>query len=236
MKTKIKSALVCLCISIAFLVTGCAEKDSEASYEVETVEIPQESEDNSIEEPESVENKKEEATADVTAGLADEVPDAEAPESETKEATTAEEEQTQEEQQQPVIEEIPETAYYTTDKVNFRVSNSTDSDIIDTLPRNVQVQAHGHCDGWYFVQYNEKEGFISEDYLTTEKIEITGKLVVIDAGHQKKGNSEKEPVGPGATEMKAKVAGGTSGVSTGKPEYELTLEVSLKLKEELILE
>ena len=61
MKTKIKSALVCLCISIAFLVTGCAEKDSEASYEVETVEIPQESEDNSIEEPESVENKKEEA-------------------------------------------------------------------------------------------------------------------------------------------------------------------------------
>ena len=90
MKTKIKSALVCLCISIAFLVTGCAEKDSEASYEVETVEIPQESEDNSIEEPESVENKKEEATADVTAGLADEVPDAEAPESETKEATTAE--------------------------------------------------------------------------------------------------------------------------------------------------
>jgi len=233
MKTKIKSALVCLCISIAFLVTGCAEKDSEASYEVETVEIPQESEDNSIEEPESVENKKEEATADVTAGLADEVPDAEAPESETKEATTAEEEQTQEEQQQPVIEEIPETAYYTTDKVNFRVSNSTDSDIIDTLPKNVQVQVHGHCDGWYFVRYNGKEGFISEDYLTTEKIEITGKLVVIDAGHQKKGNSEKEPVGPGATEMKAKVAGGTSGVSTGKPEYELTLEVSLKLKEEL---
>ena len=58
-------------------------------------------------------------------------------------------------------------------------------------------------------------------------------LIAIDAGHQAQGNSEKEPIGPGAAEQKAKVAGGTRGVSTGIPEYELTLQVSLKLRDAL---
>lgn len=58
--------------------------------------------------------------------------------------------------------------------------------------------------------------------------------VCIDAGHQRYGISEKEPNGPGSDVMKAKLTSGTRGVSTKTPEYQLNLDISLLLEQELL--
>ena len=59
------------------------------------------------------------------------------------------------------------------------------------------------------------------------------RIVVIDPGHQRNGSSELEPLGPGSTEMKARVTDGTTGRYTGLPEYELNLLIAQYLRTEL---
>lgn len=67
------------------------------------------------------------------------------------------------------------------------------------------------------------------------KVKIKAKKIIgIDPGHQQSGNSGLEAVGPGASTKKAKVAGGTSGVSTHIAEYQLTMKIAKSLKKELV--
>ena len=70
--------------------------------------------------------------------------------------------------------------------------------------------------------------------LEQEKEKASQYLIAIDPGHQGHGNYEQEAIGPGASETKNKVAGGTSGVSTGVAEYELTLDIGLQLRDALL--
>lgn len=79
----------------------------------------------------------------------------------------------------------------------------------------------------------QKPGASSDNSFATAQ---NGHKVAIDPGHQ--GNwvdmSAPEPMAPGSSEMKAKATTGTSGVYSGLHEFELNLQVSLLLKEELI--
>lgn len=79
------------------------------------------------------------------------------------------------------------------------------------------------------------ENVVTETKQETTQIEAkkNGRTVVIDPGHQTKGDNSKEPIGPGATETKAKVTTGATGVATRQTESELNLKVALLLKNEL---
>lgn len=137
----------------------------------------------------------------------------------------------QEEIKQINMEELP--VYYTTDIVKIRKGPSLESEVYQIAPVRTVVKKISEEEDFTKIYYSEGIYFVASKYLREKPENESTHLVVIDAGHQQKGNSEKEPVGPGSATMKAKVAGGTSGVASGLKEYELTLAVSLKLKSEL---
>jgi N-acetylmuramoyl-L-alanine amidase len=58
--------------------------------------------------------------------------------------------------------------------------------------------------------------------------QMEGRVVCIDPGHQAHANTTQEPIGPGATETKYCVSGGTRGEVAG-PESGVNLDVALRL-------
>jgi len=66
-----------------------------------------------------------------------------------------------------------------------------------------------------------------------DSLPLSGRIIGIDPGHQAHANYDREPVSPGSSTTKAKVSAGTYGRFTGVYEYEINLQVALKLKEKL---
>jgi len=142
-----------------------------------------------------------------------------------------------------------EPAWINTDGVNFRKSPSRDAEIIRKLNGGQNILLLGGNEEWSYISVNGTEGYVSREFVSyetaaappvpTQKPTVFNQdagsyMIAIDPGHQAKGNSENEPIGPGSSQTKPKVASGTAGVSTKVPEYKLTLEVSLKLRDELL--
>lgn len=108
-------------------------------------------------------------------------------------------------------------------KVGGKYSRSTVSGLKGGKYYYVRVRAYKKIAGSIFYSQWSK----------AQKVKTCRYLIVIDPGHQKRQNTQLEPIGPGAGRKKVKVAAGTKGVATGKYEYQLNLEVAFKLEEVL---
>ncbi len=115
---------------------------------------------------------------------------------------------------------------------------SLEEGIEENLEKGTVVTVIEQGAEFWRVEHQGREGYVKGEFIACveefdENLLKQVKLIVIDAGHQAKGDNATEPLGPGSSEPHARVTGGATGTRTGVLESELTLKIALQLEEEL---
>lgn len=237
-----KTAWLGLCLAGALLLAACGNSSVKEST-AQSAESSEESTGESIEESTETE-QTEQAVSE---------------ESQTEQESDEDDESTSDVSEEESTEEVEfeEADYeaYASENVNVRTSPEVnDENLYRTISKNTAFVVTGVSDDWCRIQYEDGEYYIAAAYVVEGTVPVpesqtnangttltipsgenyNGIIVAVDAGHQQHGISEQEPNAPGSSVMKAKLTTGTQGISTGIVEYELNLQVSLKLKQALL--
>ena len=153
MKKNTLKTLGIMVLSITMLastVTGCGDKETSEGQATEVVEAVVETEA-VMPETEVVEEATEEIVAEDT-------------------ETTEVEETEAQEGADYTVKDMSATKY-AKQKVNVRSGASTDYEQIGSLNANQKVTVTGQADtGWYRIEYNGKEGYVSDKYLSDQEV------------------------------------------------------------------
>ena len=167
MKHKILTMILLASLTVSML-TGCGQTETASTADTQTTETTAQPE-----EPEQAEEV-------VTETTETEVSSVEEPEATTEPSTEEPEANTEPSTEEVTEEPKPEYTYtdmsatmYATQTVNVRNLPNTDGEKVGSLSTNQEVAITGQAStGWYRIQYNGSEAYVSNKYLSDEKVEV----------------------------------------------------------------